>query len=543
MSYLRVSKQEQVEGYSLQAQRAAIQRHCEEHDYELIDEYADEGISARYDQINKRPGFAAAVRAVEQGEADALAVHKLDRFARNARVFQEAMGRMHNQVIFVGEGIDPSTPHGELMAGVMAQFAQFFSRNLSLEAKKGLDERRKEGLYNGGPLPFGVCKDPSAPNPKRALPIPDTSPVLCTMADHREWSSYDALLLIFRRTIEGVSAVRLANELRVIGFDLTQPGIRHILRNRFYLGEIPIAHEPHSPYASQYGKGAHDPILDPSLWQTAYDTAMNMPCLRRVNSVRRAAQRWSLTGLLRCERCGGAMHVKAHKDGTRVECYERYRRQRCDQPSFKLSMVESQVIEVLRGYALPHEVIVRLRETDNSRPQDGLRRIHALQLQRQRLNELYIEGSMTKNQYGERAARLESEIAELDAVSSHEDEVVEFSAYLRDLPGMYEAANQEQRNRMLLILFNGLMVNNRTLVAVKPKPKLHSLLKAGFEYTSKPGEANDTNYSKATQEVAGTEPLFPHAMSTPTNTLSDVIPGLPSADSSIGESVLARNRQ
>src|SRR5947209_12269318 len=152
VAYLRVSKAEQVEGYSLAAQRLAIERHCKDRDYEIVAWTADEGISGKHDSLAKRPGFVAALQMVESGRADAVAVHKLDRFARNARVFHDALFRVKNQAIFVADGIDPTTSVGELMAGVMAQFAQFFSRNLASESKKGLELRRKEGLYTGGPL-------------------------------------------------------------------------------------------------------------------------------------------------------------------------------------------------------------------------------------------------------------------------------------------------------------------------------------------------------------------------------------------------------
>ena len=46
-AYLRVSGEEQVEGYSLDAQLRAIQQLCKDRDWELFRDYADEGISAR----------------------------------------------------------------------------------------------------------------------------------------------------------------------------------------------------------------------------------------------------------------------------------------------------------------------------------------------------------------------------------------------------------------------------------------------------------------------------------------------------------------
>ena len=47
VGYVRVSKEDQTQEYSLDAQRAEIERYCEREGYELIRIYADEGVSAR----------------------------------------------------------------------------------------------------------------------------------------------------------------------------------------------------------------------------------------------------------------------------------------------------------------------------------------------------------------------------------------------------------------------------------------------------------------------------------------------------------------
>lgn len=484
--YVRVSSAEQVEGYSLDAQRDAIRRHCTEHGYELVGFFADEGVSGKHDNLSKRPGFQAALEAVAQGRIDAMAVHKLDRFARNARVFHESLHRIRNRVIFVADGIDPNTPVGELMAGVMAQFSQFFSRNLATEVKKGLDGRRRQGLYNGGPLPFGTKKDPNAKDTKKALPVPDTAPLLCSIADRREWSRYDALLYIFEQAVLGTSAIRIANSLRDIGFELSAPGIRHIILNRFYVGEIPLGHRQHSPYAHLWAPGAYEPFIDPRLFEAAQQVAMNMPCLHRVKSVRRAAQTWALTGLAVCGRCHGPMHVKSHNDGTRVECYSRYDKQRCDQPSFKQDKIEPQLLEVLRGYALPEEVVVQLislsEQDSRARPEHEIRK---LKLQRQRLDDLYIDSLISKERYLERAARIEQQLSQLEVLGGSRNEVVEIGRLLRDLPHMYEAGTQKQRNELLRLIFEAFMIDSYAVVAVKPRAKIAALLQARLDHENR----------------------------------------------------------
>jgi site-specific DNA recombinase len=55
--YARVSSEEQVEGYSIDAQVRAFRQLCESKRWSPYQEYIEEGKSARTENINKRPVF------------------------------------------------------------------------------------------------------------------------------------------------------------------------------------------------------------------------------------------------------------------------------------------------------------------------------------------------------------------------------------------------------------------------------------------------------------------------------------------------------
>src|SRR6266536_1699430 len=57
-------------------------------------------------------------------------------------------------LISVSEQIDFSTPIGRVMLTNLAAFAEYYSRNLSTEVKKGLREKAQQGGWIG-PIPFG----------------------------------------------------------------------------------------------------------------------------------------------------------------------------------------------------------------------------------------------------------------------------------------------------------------------------------------------------------------------------------------------------
>src|SRR5918995_4187676 len=84
--YVRVSSKEQVEGYSLDAQRRACREFCAARGYTIVAEYADEGVSAHTDNLAKRPDFSRLLTDADAAPFSVIVVHKMDRFARKLRV-------------------------------------------------------------------------------------------------------------------------------------------------------------------------------------------------------------------------------------------------------------------------------------------------------------------------------------------------------------------------------------------------------------------------------------------------------------------------
>lgn len=167
--YARVSSEEQVEGYSIDAQRRAFRGLLEGRQWDSVGEYVDEGKSARTDDINKRPAFKQMTSDALSGKFDVLVVHKLDRFSRNLPLTLDYFDRlMKAGVTFVSinEQMDFTTPSGKVHLALLGAFAQYYSDNLSQETKKGWAERRAQGLYCGT-LPFGAAKA------EDGTPIPD----------------------------------------------------------------------------------------------------------------------------------------------------------------------------------------------------------------------------------------------------------------------------------------------------------------------------------------------------------------------------------
>ena len=115
--YARVSTEEQVEGYSLDAQRRAFRDFVNSKGWIVAEEYVEEGRSAHTEDLRKRPVFKEAVDAALDHKFDVLVVHKIDRFSRKLKVTLEYFDKLHKagvSFVSISEQMDFSTPTGQV---------------------------------------------------------------------------------------------------------------------------------------------------------------------------------------------------------------------------------------------------------------------------------------------------------------------------------------------------------------------------------------------------------------------------------------------
>jgi DNA invertase Pin-like site-specific DNA recombinase len=150
--YLRVSTQEQASsGLGLAAQRARLEQELAIRGWSDAEWIEDAGFSAA--SLN-RPGIKRALELLTSGNASVLMVAKLDRLSRSLLDFAALMDRARReawQVIALDLGVDTSTPAGEMMASVVASFAQYERRLISQRTRDGLAAAAAKGTKVGRP--------------------------------------------------------------------------------------------------------------------------------------------------------------------------------------------------------------------------------------------------------------------------------------------------------------------------------------------------------------------------------------------------------
>jgi DNA invertase Pin-like site-specific DNA recombinase len=153
VGYVRVSSVGQVEsGAGLTDQRRAIRTECDRRGWMLSNVCADNGASGG--SIDRRPALQEALDTLRDGHASVLVTAKLDRLSRSVLDFAALMARAEREgwaIVVLDVNVDTSTPSGEMMAHVVASFAQYERRLVSDRTKRALAVKQAEGVRLGRP--------------------------------------------------------------------------------------------------------------------------------------------------------------------------------------------------------------------------------------------------------------------------------------------------------------------------------------------------------------------------------------------------------
>jgi DNA invertase Pin-like site-specific DNA recombinase len=114
-------------------------------------EYVDEGVSGTQ---RRRPALDNLMKDAQRRMFDVVLVWKLDRFARSLKHLidnLEDFGRLGINFVSFTEGIDTTTPSGQLLFHIVGAVAQFERDLIAERVRAGLAHARAMGKHIGRP--------------------------------------------------------------------------------------------------------------------------------------------------------------------------------------------------------------------------------------------------------------------------------------------------------------------------------------------------------------------------------------------------------
>ena len=485
-AYIRVSHEEQVDGYSLDAQRRILQEWVAQKGGALVKVYADEGESAL---TANRTEFQRMRLDARNGKFDALVVHKFDRFARN-RTDSLAIKSLlrYDYKIKVFSATEPSEdsdgPIGALIEGIMECVADWYSRNLAAEVAKGKRERGQQGLHNNR-APFGFEKDENkvlVPNEKE-LP---------------------GLVIAFEQYATGrFSDAEIATLLNEHGYQtknkrpFSRETVREMLQSQTYLGKV--RYQQYQKGVTRRNRinvpdecwfpGQHEALISQALFdeckRVRFERAVHHQATPKYNP-------YILRDLVYCYRCCtnapseysfpsyGKMRAQQQKKDYRYyRCRATDFNRTCSQGSVKCDVIEGQVIQVLRQLKPPLEwrthMTKAMSEILGEQNLEG--RLSEIRAAIDRMDFRWDQGFVTdKMEYLEKRVKLQQELEQLTPIP--EDDLERAADILENFEKHWNACNgdTEEQHRLIKLIVERVYVQDEAVVALTMKADYHVVL-------------------------------------------------------------------
>lgn len=280
--YVRVSTEEQKEGFSLSAQLELLVDYAKKQGFKIVRVF-EESQSAKDSgraQFNKMLKYLQSHPSV-----NTILVEKTDRLYRNFKDYAIIDDNKFNiHLVKENEVLSPnSTSHQKLVHGLKVLLAKNFVDNLREETRKGRLKKAQEG-YIVGIAPYGYRKI----NKNEAVVVP-------------EEAAY--VKRCFELYAQGYSLQQVCGKMFADGYRykeqnhlLVRNHLHHILKNKLYTGVICFEDEEF--------EGRHEAIITPELFE-------------KVNALMKREREYThdyiFAGLIHCARCGCAITAELRK--------------------------------------------------------------------------------------------------------------------------------------------------------------------------------------------------------------------------------------
>jgi site-specific DNA recombinase len=248
-----------LEFNSLDAQREACEAYIKSQAHEgwrlIPDRYDDGAFSgASLD----RPALQQLLTEVRSDKIDIIVVYKVDRLTRSLADFAKLVELFDQHCVSfvsVTQSFNTTSSMGRLTLNVLLSFAQFEREVIGERVRDKIAASKRKGIWVGGPVPLGYASI----NKKLAVVPEEAETVRLIFGRYLEVGSIRAL-------VQDLEDRGVRTKRQVGGNGQTRGGIRfgvgplaHLLRNRFYTGEV--------VYRGKAHPGEHEPIVDQALFE------------------------------------------------------------------------------------------------------------------------------------------------------------------------------------------------------------------------------------------------------------------------------------
>jgi DNA invertase Pin-like site-specific DNA recombinase len=361
--YIRVSRlgerseDEATEVYEEQCHDWAVK-----HDI-VVDEVAEDtdvsGSVAVADRTLER-----LIQKVENGESEGILTPYLDRFGRDLiesslayRRIEQAEGRL----VCVLDGIDSKRPGDRLNFNIRSAFAEDYLNRTRGNYQAAIEKKVASGAHIYKP-PFGYRRDEES---GRLVVVEADANLVREVFERRAAGDDIGTLMRFLRDAGAVNSYT--------GKPLTKSGVRTMIKNRTYLGEVRVQNGKKGQ--PRVIKSYHPPIIPSKLFEAA--NAVKGAFHPRDRSLSDQAK---LRGLVWCATCGHRVKIGGYRaGGKRIANYVCTYGECGHHSGMRASKLDAYVEGLLMQAAVDKEPHVAAVITGDTRYQDAMAEVEQMQ--------------------------------------------------------------------------------------------------------------------------------------------------------------------
>ena len=333
--YARVSsKDQEKEGFSIPAQQRLLREYALQQGIIVAEEFVDVETAKQ----SGRTAFTAMLEYLKKHRATCrtILVEKTDRLYRNLKDWT-TLDDLGITIHLVKEGrvIGPdSRSSDQLVHGINVLIARNHILNLGEEARKGMLEKARAGIYPSF-APVGY-RNADVPGGKRGIVTdPDAAPVITELFERFETGRDSVKALVRECNAEGI---------KLRGRTLHSSLVHQILRKRLYTGDFDWDGETYA--------GTHEPLVTRECWQRVQE----LLDARAENKTRKVKHDFAYTGLVHCGHCG-CLLVGELKKGKYVYYHCTGNRGRCPEPYTRQEVLTREFATVLQQLVIPPPIL------------------------------------------------------------------------------------------------------------------------------------------------------------------------------------------
>lgn len=403
--YIRVSTEEQaLRGYSLAAQEELLRKYAAEHNMEIAEIYADEGVSAAK-SLDKRKECLRLLSDAEKGKFQVVLFKDITRWTRSAATYyrcQERLDKANVGWIAVEQPyLETVTPTGRFQVSVMIGTSQLEAEQTGQRIRFVQDSQVNMGYY---PFP-SHC----APRGYRSERQPDGHMKL--VVDPEQKPVIEKIYGVFLRTF---NLSRVSEALHEDGIDMSSFSIARTLRNPIYKGVF------------RGVEGFCEPIISAEEWDKAQRA-------KRSYSANKHKGEYIFSGIVKCDHCGKTMRGLCPNDK-----YHMYQCRTGCRNTITQRELEQKVLAQMQPALDRYKLIVKQRARDEKKNEETRKK---LKEKLKRLTDLYIDGMIDRAMFDKRKAEIDRQLEDL----APQPEIPELATNWKTL---YDKLNTEQKSAL-----------------------------------------------------------------------------------------------